>query len=78
MLQGIYYLYELRLQNDESITPHTNAGDGEVDAFWLMDVEEVMQGLPEGQFKPSSAMASRKLITLYFNMQMSFVRYGLS
>jgi 8-oxo-dGTP pyrophosphatase MutT (NUDIX family) len=57
LLPGIYYLYELRLPNDGTITPCTNAVDGEVDAFRLIDVEEVMQRLLEGQFKPSSAMA---------------------
>ncbi|KAF8350957.1 hypothetical protein F5887DRAFT_935225, partial [Amanita rubescens] len=57
ILPGIYYLYELPLPNDGSIKPRTNAKDGEVDAFQLMDVEEVMQRLLQGQFKPSSAMA---------------------
>lgn len=57
VLPGIYYLYELRLPNDGTIMPCTNAKDGEVDAFQLMDVEEVMQRLHRGQFKPSSAMA---------------------
>ncbi|KAF8553081.1 hypothetical protein OG21DRAFT_1510638 [Imleria badia] len=57
ILPGIYYLYELRLPSDGVITPRTNAEDGEVDAFRLMDVEEVMQRLLQGQFKPSSAMA---------------------
>src|SRR6266550_3262185 len=57
ILPGIYYLYELPLPNDGSIKPRTNANDGEVDAFQLMDVEEVMQLLLQGQFKPSSAMA---------------------
>lgn len=57
ILPGIYYLYELRLPSDGAIMPRTNAGDGEVDAFWLMDVEEVMRRLLQGQFKPSSAMA---------------------
>ena len=57
LLPGIYYLYELRLPSDGTITPCTNAGDGEVDVFRLMDVDEVMQRLLEGQFKPSSAMA---------------------
>lgn len=57
ILPGVYYLYELRLPNDGAIAPRTNAEDGEVDAFQLMDVEEVMQRLLQGQFKPSSAMA---------------------
>jgi len=57
ILPGIYYLYELRLPNNGAIMPCTNAKDGEVDAFQLMDVEEVMQRLLRGQFKPSSAMA---------------------
>ncbi|KAG6372479.1 NUDIX hydrolase domain-like protein [Boletus reticuloceps] len=57
ILPGIYYLYELRLPNDGTIMPRTNAKDGEVDTFQLMDVEEVMQRLLQGQFKPSSAMA---------------------
>lgn len=57
ILPGIYYLYELRLPDDGTITPRTNAKDGEVDAFHLMDVEEVMEHLLRGRFKPSSAMA---------------------
>lgn len=57
ILPGIYYLYEVRLPSDGAIAPRTNAEDGEVDAFQLMDVEEVMQRLLQGQFKPSSAMA---------------------
>ncbi|KAG8215682.1 NUDIX hydrolase domain-like protein [Butyriboletus roseoflavus] len=57
ILPGIYYLYELRLPDDGVIAPRTNAEDGEVDAFKLMDVEEVMQRLLQEQFKPSSAMA---------------------
>lgn len=57
ILPGIYYLYELRLPDDGTITPRTNSEDGEVDAFQLMDVEEVMERLLQGRFKPSSAMA---------------------
>lgn len=57
ILPGVYYLYELRLPNDGTIVPRANAEDGEVDVFRLMDVEEVIQRLPQGQFKPSSAMA---------------------
>lgn len=57
ILPGIYYLYELRLPDDGSITPRTNVEDGEVDAFQLMNIEEVMECLLQGWFKPSSAMA---------------------
>ena len=57
ILPGIYHLYELRLPDDGTITPRTNAEDGEVDAFQLMDIEQVMERLLQGRFKPSSAMA---------------------
>ncbi|KIJ62490.1 hypothetical protein HYDPIDRAFT_157902 [Hydnomerulius pinastri MD-312] len=57
ILPGMYYLYELRLPPDGSVQPRTNVADGEVDSFKLMSIDEAMELLINGEFKPSSAMA---------------------
>ncbi|KAH9479438.1 hypothetical protein JR316_0008032 [Psilocybe cubensis] len=57
IIPGMYYLYDLELPPDGSLTPRINALDGEVEAFELLDVQNVLQNLVEGRFKPSSAMA---------------------
>ncbi|KAF8159529.1 hypothetical protein B0H34DRAFT_748229 [Crassisporium funariophilum] len=57
ILPGMYYLFDLPLPSDGSITPRINALDGEVEGFELLDVEIVLQYLLEGQFKSSSALA---------------------
>lgn len=56
-LPGMYYLFDLPLPPDGSITPQTNALDGEIQNFELLDVDTVFRALLEGQFKPSSALA---------------------
>ena len=56
-LPGMYYLFDLPLPPDGSITPRINALDGEVQKFELMDIGTVFKSLLEGQFKPSSALA---------------------
>jgi len=56
-LPGMYYLFDLPLPPDGSITPRINAFDGEVQKFELMDIGTVFKSLLEGQFKPSSALA---------------------
>ena len=57
MLPGFYYLFDLPLPSDGSILPQTNAEDGEVESFELMDTKTVLQNLLQGVFKPSSALA---------------------
>ncbi|PPQ78381.1 hypothetical protein CVT25_011604 [Psilocybe cyanescens] len=57
IIPGMYYLFDLELPPDGSLTPRINALDGEVEAFDLLDVQDVLQYLLEGRFKPSSAMA---------------------
>jgi len=56
-LPGMYYLFDLPLPPDGSITPQTNALDGEIQKFELLDVDTVFRALLEGQFKPTSALA---------------------
>ena len=56
-LPGMYYLYDLPLPPNGSLTPRINALDGEVQKFELMDVNTVFRLLLEGQFKPISALA---------------------
>ncbi|KAF8514850.1 hypothetical protein BU17DRAFT_76967 [Hysterangium stoloniferum] len=57
ILPGLYYLFELPLPSDGSIYPRVNASDGEVEAFELMEVGDVLTSLLEGRFKASSALA---------------------
>lgn len=67
ILPGLYYLYDLPLKSDGSVVPQTNAADGEVETFELMDAETVLQNLIQGRFKASSALA----------MVDFFIRHGL-
>lgn len=57
ILPGMYYLFDLALPPDGSVTPRINALDGEVEKFELLDVEDVLKCLLDGQFKSSSALA---------------------
>lgn len=57
ILPGLYFLYDIELPSDGSVVPQTNILDGEVQSFTLMDLQQVLQGLLEGKFKSSSAMA---------------------
>lgn len=57
VLPGIYYLFDLPLPPDGSITPRINVLDGEVQEFELLDIDTVFRYLLQGQFKPSSALA---------------------
>jgi 8-oxo-dGTP pyrophosphatase MutT (NUDIX family) len=57
ILPGLYYLFELPLPPDGSIFPQVNSSDGEVEAFELMEVEDVLRCLLEEKFKASSALA---------------------
>ncbi|GAA6024673.1 hypothetical protein JCM8202_000434 [Rhodotorula sphaerocarpa] len=70
----VQYCFDLRLPDPESektgdregVVPTTNPADGEVESFALMTVEEVVQRLLAGEFKPNCA-----LVLLDF-----FVRHG--
>ncbi|KAF8906217.1 hypothetical protein CPB84DRAFT_1770253 [Gymnopilus junonius] len=57
ILPGMYYLFDLPLPANGIVTPKINALDGEVDKFELLDAQDVLKYLLEGQFKPSSALA---------------------
>ncbi|KAF9054504.1 hypothetical protein BJ165DRAFT_1439377 [Panaeolus papilionaceus] len=57
ILPGLYHLFDLPLPLDGSIHPRVNALDGEVEAFELLEVDEVLNRLLEGRFKSSSALA---------------------
>ncbi|GLB41827.1 putative protein with domain of unknown function (DUF4743) [Lyophyllum shimeji] len=57
LLPGMYYLFDLPLPPDGTIAPRTNAADGEVESFELMDADTVLHHLVEGRFKASSALA---------------------
>ncbi|KAG8931135.1 hypothetical protein FRC02_003159 [Tulasnella sp. 418] len=57
LLPGLYYTYEMELPSDHSITPRTNAKDGEVDGFEFISAQECLERLSAGEFKPSSALA---------------------
>ncbi|PPQ63814.1 hypothetical protein CVT24_009809 [Panaeolus cyanescens] len=57
ILPGLYHLFDLPLPLDGSIHPRINALDGEVEAFELLEVDEVLKRLLEGRFKSSSALA---------------------
>ncbi|KAF9467772.1 NUDIX hydrolase domain-like protein, partial [Collybia nuda] len=55
LLPGHYTLFTLPLPSD--VRPRLNHDDGEVDSFSLMSVEDVLDELEAGAFKPSSALA---------------------
>ena len=55
-LPGMYYLFDLPLPPDGSVTPRINALDSEVQKFEPLDADTVFQSLLDGQFKPSSAL----------------------
>lgn len=57
LLPGMYYLFDLPLPPDGSLTPRINALDGEVEKFELLTVEDTLQHLLDRQFKSSSALA---------------------
>ena len=54
----VQYIYDLPLPSDGSVVPSTNAADGEVESFMLMDLEEVVKRMVEGEFKPNCALVS--------------------
>lgn len=54
----IQYIYDLKLPNDGSIVPKTNVDDGEVESFELMEVEEIVNRMCDGEFKPNCALVS--------------------
>lgn len=61
----VQYVYDLEMprpsgmDGDDVVKPKTNAADGEVESFQLMDVEEVVQRMCDGDFKPNCALVSR-------------------
>jgi 8-oxo-dGTP pyrophosphatase MutT (NUDIX family) len=57
LLPGHYHAFDLPLPTDLSISPKVNAKDGEVESFELLDIQECLNGLLAGKFKPSSALA---------------------
>ena len=63
LLPEIEYLYELKL--DQDIAPRTN--DSEVEDFRLWDVDQVLEALSRGLFKPNSAV-----VVIDF-----FIRHGI-
>ncbi|GAA5882494.1 hypothetical protein JCM3774_006131 [Rhodotorula dairenensis] len=70
----VQYCYDLELPDPETelgaregVIPTTNAADGEVESFSLMTVDEVVQHMVDGHFKPNCA-----LVLLDF-----FIRHGL-
>lgn len=59
----VQYCYDLELPDPETDTgaregviPTTNAADGEVESFSLMTVDEVVQHMVDGHFKPNCAL----------------------
>jgi len=62
ILPGIYYLFDLPLPPEGSFLPKTNALDGEIDKFDLLDVEQVLHRLLDNSFKPTSALAIMDLL----------------
>ncbi|GAA5880408.1 hypothetical protein JCM8547_007895 [Rhodosporidiobolus lusitaniae] len=67
----VQYVYDLRMpdpeQNPGCVKPTTNPDDGEVESFELMEVEEVVRRMVDGEFKPNCA-----LVLIDF-----FLRHGL-
>jgi len=57
LLPGMYYLFDLPLPHDGSLTPRINALDGEVEKFELLNVEDTLKHLLDRKFKSSSALA---------------------
>lgn len=63
----VQYCFDLRLPDPESektgdregVVPTTNPADGEVESFALMTVEEVVERLLAGEFKPNCALCVR-------------------
>lgn len=52
----VQYIFDLPLPVDGSVVPSTNPEDGEVESFELMELEEVVRRMVEGEFKPNCAM----------------------
>lgn len=56
----VQYVYDLKFPSsatgDEVIVPKTNVDDGEVESFSLLTVEEVVQKMCEGEFKPNCSL----------------------
>ena len=51
------YLFDIELGADDDVVPRARDGDGEVEAFCLWSVREVVGALREGRFKPNCAVA---------------------
>lgn len=58
----IQYLYDLKLP--PGVEPRTNVDDGEVESFMLMEVEEVVERMCKGEFKPNCAIVSSPVYPL--------------
>lgn len=52
----VQYVYDVKLPSDNSVKPTTNPADGEVESFELMGLEQVVQKLVDGEFKPNCAL----------------------
>lgn len=52
----VQYVYDIKLPRDGSVRPSTNPEDGEVESFELMEIEEVVRRMVEGEFKPNCAL----------------------
>ncbi|GAA5885008.1 hypothetical protein JCM16303_006515 [Sporobolomyces ruberrimus] len=63
----VQYVYDVKLPSDNIVKPTTNPADGEVESFELMGLEQVVQKLVDGEFKPNCA-----LVLIDF-----FIRHGL-
>ncbi|TFK29724.1 hypothetical protein FA15DRAFT_581890 [Coprinopsis marcescibilis] len=58
ILPGHYYLYELSLPVDLTVSPQLNILDGEFAAFHLLPIHQVLENLLQNKFKRSSALAT--------------------
>jgi len=52
----VQYVYDIKLPSDGSVRPTTNPEDGEVESFELMELEQVVRKMVEGEFKPNCAL----------------------
>ncbi|GAA5895233.1 hypothetical protein JCM6882_006623 [Rhodosporidiobolus microsporus] len=56
----VQYVYDLKLpppeQGEGAVKPTTNPEDGEVESFELLELEEVVKRMVDGEFKPNCAL----------------------
>jgi 8-oxo-dGTP pyrophosphatase MutT (NUDIX family) len=64
----VQYVYDLELPDPDNLAdgehkviPTTNPADGEVESFELLSLEEVVQRMVAGEFKPNCALCVRFL-----------------